>query len=40
MPCAVRAALHEGAARGMEKEAISFIREVVIEIKLHLMYNA
>lgn len=35
----VRAGVHEGAQRGMRKGAISFIREIVIEIKLHLMYH-
>lgn len=33
----VRSGVHGGAERGMRKEAINFIREVVIEIKLHLM---
>lgn len=35
----VRAGVHEDAQRGMRREAISFIREIVIEIKLHLMHH-
>lgn len=35
----VRAGMREGVQRGMGKEAISFIRGTVIEIKLHLMYH-
>lgn len=31
--------MQEGVQRGMGKEAISFIRGTVIEIKLHLMYH-